>query len=206
MNAWFERLFSEGRISARERAELYRLARVRRSRPKGGHSTRGFSIQQWTCFEHEGGPVLWERTAGNLWTTAGADWLLNHTLVGGTTVYLGLIYGASAPTFAIGDTMSSHSGWTEIPSADVTAGVRQTITWGSSSGGVVSNSASQVSYTIAASLVGTINVWGGFMTDNNTLSGTTGNLISEAIFDQGVATVAANNVVQVLVTVTIVAG
>ena len=149
-----------------------------------------------------------ERTAGNLWTTQGATWLLGNALTGGsaTATYLGLISGATAPVFAIGDTAASHAGWTEVPSADVTVGVRQTVTWGAPSAGVVNNTAAQIVYTMASGLVGTLTLWGGFLTDNNTLNGSSGNLISEAVFDQGFATVAANNTIQVLVTVTILAG
>lgn len=204
INAWFERLFDEGRVTQNERAELYRMARSRRL---AGHKARPFATQSWICSDADGN-ILWQRTAGNLWTTQGATWLLGNALTGGsaTATYLGLISGGTAPVFVIGDTAASHSGWTEVPSADVTAGVRQTLVWGSPSGGVVNNSAAQISYTMSASLVGSLTLWGGFLSDSNVLGGTSLSLISEAIFDQGFATVAANNTIQILVTVTILAG
>lgn len=207
---FYEELYRRRAISAAGLGELYRMAAVRAkaARLSGhGHEALPFASSVWTCRDADG-REMWVRTAENLWTTVGATWLLGHALTGGsaTAVYLGLISGATAPAYAVGDTAASHPGWSEVASGNIVQTVRQTITWGTPSGGVVNNSASQISYQMAAALVGTVTLWGGFMTDNNTLGGTAGSLISEATFDQGSATVAANNTITALVTVTILAG
>ena len=80
MNEWFERLYNTGRITGSDRLELYRMARVAKF---AGHRTAAFGYQQWTCRDADGA-VLWERTAGNLWTTQGATWLLGNALTGGS--------------------------------------------------------------------------------------------------------------------------
>lgn len=205
---FYEELYRRGAVDASGLAELYRIAARERKTAQlinvKDHRTLGFSSALWTCRD-ESGRELWIRTAENLWTTIGATWLLNNALTSASE-YLGIIAGGSAPTFVIGDTMASHTGWSEIASADIVQTVRQTLTWGTASAGVVNNSASQITYQMASAMVGTRTLWGGFMTDNNTLAGTSGNLVSEATFDQGSATVAANNTITVLVTVTILAG
>ena len=115
-----------------------------------------------------------------------------------TGTYLGMIAGASSPTFVIGDTAASNAGWSEVASADVVQVSRPAITWGAPSGGVVSNAAALVTYQMASALVGTRTLQGGFIIDSATLGGASGSLISEAAFDQGPATVGANNIVTVL--------
>jgi len=51
------------------------------------------------------------------------------------------------PTVVAGDTLSSHSGWTEVTAY---TGSRQAITFGTASGGSISNSASPASFSINA--------------------------------------------------------
>lgn len=117
----------------------------------------------------------------NLVVTAGLNDSLTQHLKGSSYTaawYCGLT--ASAPTFAAGDTMSSHAGWTEFAAYDEAN--RQTITFGTVSGGSVDNSASKAAFTISTngSTIG-----GGFMTTNNTKSGTTGTLYGGAAFTAG---------------------
>jgi len=207
---FYEELYRRGKVDGEGLAALYRHAATIKKRAhllarKKFFDTIGFIGTLWTCRD-AGGTVLWVRTAENLWTTQGATWLLSNALAGGTPTYLALIAGASAPAFAIGDTAASHAGWAEVASADVVQTVRATLTWGTPSGGVVSNAASQAVYQMASAMVGTRTLWGGAALDSDVIDGTSGNLISEATFDQGSATVAANNTVTVLATVTILAG
>lgn len=205
---FYEELYRRGAVDARSLAELYRIAARERKAAAligvTGHRTLSFASALWTGRD-AAGRELWVRTAENLWTTIGATWLLNNALTSASE-YLGIIAGATAPAFVIGDTMASHAGWSEVASADIVQTVRQTLTWGAASAGVVNNSGAQATYQMASAMVGTRTLWGGFMADSNTLGGTSGNLISEAAFDQGSATVAANNTITVLVTVTILAG
>ena len=213
---FYEYLYNSGKVDAFGLAELYRhAAQIRkrahlallRASSRSLFDTGSFASALWTCHD-DTGKKLWVRTAENLWTTVGATWLIGNALTGGslTATYLGMIAGASSPTLAIGDTSASHAGWTEVASADVVQVSRPTITWGSPSGGVVSNAAALVTYQMASALVDTRTLQGGFLIDNATLGGTSGSLISEAAFDQGPATVGANNIVTVLVTVMILAG
>ena len=162
-------------------------------------------------YERRAGKLIYLRsvTARNMVTTVGANVYLNATLVSGIASpawYCSIIAGASAPTFNVADVMSSHAGWTEITAANVTASTRALIAWnGAASGGTVSNSSSPVSYTVASGQ--SFTAQGFFLCDNNTLgTGTTGNLLSEAAFDQGAQALTAGNVITVVVTGIIVAG
>jgi hypothetical protein len=148
--------------------------------------------------------VVWVEEVDNLVTTAGVNKLLDAMFKTGLTSpawYVGLIKGASAPTFAVGDTMASHSGWTEIAGSDVSQANRQAWTAGAVSGGSVDNSASQAVYSMLTS----ITLQGLFMADNNTLGGTSGTLYGEAAFATSQA-VQNGYTVNVTATLTITAG
>jgi len=125
--------------------------------------------------------IVWVEEVENLVTTAGVNKLLDATFKTGLASpawYVGLIKGSSAPTFAITDTIASHSGWTEIAGTDVSQTNRQAWTAGTISGGYVDNSASQATYNMLTS----VTLQGLFMADNNTIGGTTGTLYGEAAF------------------------
>lgn len=98
----------------------------------------------------------------------------------GTTVSSAtLIWG---PTFAAGDTSSSHSGWTEVASSQVTNSTRpQWVQNGAASAQSVSNSSSSTNLFTLASTAPT-QYWAGFfLIDNDTWGGTSGNLVSEFV-------------------------
>ena len=68
-----------------------------------------------TCIAADG-TIRWEETFKNLVVNVGKTDLLNKYFAGSSytaTWYLGLVDGASTPTYNAADTMSSHSGWTE---------------------------------------------------------------------------------------------
>lgn len=94
------------------------------------------------------------------------------TQIASTSWYIGLIDGSGTPTLASGDTLSSHSGWTEFTSY---SGNRQLWGQGSSSGQAVTNS-SPATFNISAT--GTL--YGIFIPSAAT--GTTGTLWSTAAF------------------------
>lgn len=119
----------------------------------------------------------------NIVVNAGLDDLLDVYLSSGTqttTWYLGLT--ADSPTFAAGDTMSSHAGWTEFTDYDEATRV----TW--SDGGVssqsVDNSASTATFTSSSNSNST---GGSFLTSDNTKSGTSGTLYAGAAFSSNKA-------------------
>lgn len=126
------------------------------------------------------GSVRWEDSGYNLTTNAGLDEILDKFWKGSAysaAHYVGLTAGS--PTFAAGDTMASHGGWTEVTA--YSEGARQTLTLGSVSGQSVDNSASKAVYSIN----GTATIGGGFISTDSTKSGTTGILIGGAAFDGG---------------------
>jgi hypothetical protein len=147
-------------------------------------------------------------TAVNMVPTVGANLFLNNAIVTGIAspaFYCSMITGGSTPTFNVADTMASHSGWSEMSSAYVTASTRVLVVWnGSASAGTISNSSSPTSYTVAAAQ--SFTGQGFFLVDNSTIGGTSGNLLSEAVFDQGAQALSAGNVITITVTGVIVAG
>lgn len=117
------------------------------------------------------GEEKWSEIFLNLVTTAGKTGIVDTYFKGsGYTAswYCGLKGAGSA---AVGDTLASHAGWTEITDY---SGNRKAITWGTTSGG--SNTASAVSFSIT----GTATVAGAFVTTEET--GTSGTLYSAGDF------------------------
>jgi hypothetical protein len=117
------------------------------------------------------GNVKWEETIRNLVTTEGKNDIVDKYFKGSAYTaawYLGLKGTGSA---AVGDTLASHSGWTEVTPY---SGNRPAITFGTTSGG--SNTASAVSISINA----TATVAGAFIASVNT--GTSGKLYSAGDF------------------------
>jgi hypothetical protein len=98
-----------------------------------------------------------------------------------TAWYLGLITGpGSGTTFAAGDTMLTHTGWTEFIAYSQATRVAATFATATTANpSVVTNSASTASFTING-VGGT--VAGAFLTSGSAKSGTAGTLFSEADF------------------------
>lgn len=127
----------------------------------------------------EDGEVKWEETFDNLVPNVGLDHALDVTLNGATqstTWYVGLVDGATSPTFDAGDTMSSHSGWSEETAYDEAA--RQTWSSGAVSNQSIDNSGSVATYNYSTSS----DVAGAFLVDDSTSGGTTGVLFAEGSF------------------------
>lgn len=144
------------------------------------------------------GNLLWVEEVHNLVTTEGKTDVLTKYFKGSSYTaawYVG-ITGAT-PTFAAGDVMNSHSGWTEVVA--YSESVRQTLTLGTPSSGSVDNSASKATFTINAD--GTA-IGGGFITSNSTKSGTTGTLYGGAAFSGGNKTLGNTDTLTVTVTLT----
>lgn len=123
------------------------------------------------------GKIKWVEDISNLVVTAGLnDSLDKHFKGSGYTAawYVGLTAGS--PSFAAGDTMSSHAGWTE--DQNYSEATREVLTLGTVSGGSVDNSASKASFSINA----TATIGGAFLTTVSTKGGTTGTLYGGAAF------------------------
>ncbi|MCE5335476.1 MAG: hypothetical protein LLG06_12910 [Desulfobacteraceae bacterium] len=143
------------------------------------------------CFDAAGN-LKWRDTAENLVVNAGLNHLLDvvfHAATQITTWYVGLV-GAS-PTYAAGDILASHSGWTEFPSY---TGNRQEFNEGAASSQQISNSGNAASFAITGS--GT--VAGAFICSVNT--GTSGTLFCAASFSQGAKSVSNGDTVNVTYT------
>jgi len=124
--------------------------------------------------------LRWEDTIENLVVTVGKNDLLDKYFAGSSytaAFFLGLVDGGSTPTFAAGDTMASHAGWTE--NTGYSNATRPAPTFNAASAG--SKSTTATSFNINAT--GTIA--GAFLTTNNTVGGTTGILYSAGSFSGG---------------------
>jgi hypothetical protein len=130
----------------------------------------------------------WADTIDNLVVTVGKNLALDTLLSGSsytvTGPYLGLTQ--ASPTPALGDTMASHSGWSEAGGANAPTytAPRKTISFSAASGGT---KASTGVYTYAITSSGTVG--GGFLVYGagavSTIDNTAGTLLSCGAFTQG---------------------
>jgi len=137
-----------------------------------------FTVQ---CHDKDGN-LKWEAKEHNLVVNEGLQYMNAKTFTGSSYTaawYLGL-YGAGASnTPAASDTMSSHSGWTEVTA--YSQATRPACNFGTpttADPSVATNSASAATFSINA----TTTVGGAFLTTDNTKGGTTGTLFSAADF------------------------
>ena len=152
------------------------------------------SIWEVICYDAEG-KEKWREVNKNLVVDSGLDDVLTNYFKGaGYTAahYVGL---KDTGTVVAGDTMASHSGWAEL--AIYSEATRQTLTLGSVASKSVDNSASKATFTINA----TDDVYGAFLSTNNTKSGTTGVLYGAVDFSSA-QSVVSGDVLLVTVTLT----
>lgn len=160
----------------------------------------GMGIKRSTRYDIEcwrDGNLVWADHFYNLVVTAGLNDSLDKHLKGSAYTaawYVG-ITGAT-PSFAAGDTMASHGGWTEDQT--YSNGTRPALTLGTVSGGSVDNSASKAVYNIN----GTATIGGAFVTTDNTKGGSTGTLYGGGAFSGGNRAVQSGDTLNVTVTCT----
>lgn len=109
-----------------------------------------------------------------------------------TTWYVGLFDDTSYTEVADGDTLASHSGWTEFTGY---SGDRKEWTEGAASDGVTTN-AQTVDFTMTED----VTVKGWFIC--SAASGTSGTLLAAEVFDEGDAELVTDQVLQVTITLT----
>jgi hypothetical protein len=141
------------------------------------------------CFDRDG-KLKWVEEFDNVVTTVGKNAMLDAALAGSaytvTGPYIGLISSVSFSAVAAGDTMASHSGWTEagITNAPTYSAGRKTASWAAASGGSKALS-SNASYAVTGS--GTVK--GCFMVYGtgavSTVDNTAGTLLSAGLFTGG---------------------
>jgi hypothetical protein len=139
------------------------------------------------------GNIKWQDSGNNLIVNTGLDFLLANDLVA-SSLYIGLT--DATPTIAAGDTMASHSGWTEVTAYDEAA--RPAWGQGAASGGVTTNSSAA---TFTAS--GTTNVGGGFLSTNATKGGTAGTLFSVKAASEGNRSLVDDDTLDVTISLTV---
>jgi len=148
------------------------------------------NIWKVTCLDKDGN-IKWEEEKKNLIVTQGLNHILDVTFHADTQVttwYIGL-KGSGTP--AAGDTMASHSSWSEITDY---SGDRKEWTEGAASSGSMTNSSS-----VDFSITGTATVAGAFL--NTASTGTAGTLYGVVDFSSA-RSVISGDTLQVTVTVT----
>jgi len=143
---------------------------------------RGGGVFHFECYDKDGN-LKWRDEAKNLVVNVGLQDMNDKYFSGVTysaTWYLGLITGpGSGTTIAAGDTMLSHTGWSEDTA--YSQANRPACSFGAATvadPSVISNSSSVAVFSIN----GTTTIAGAFLTSNNTKGGTTGVLFSASDF------------------------
>lgn len=149
------------------------------------------------CFDADGN-LRWEDTIKNLVVTVGKNDLLDKYFAGSAYTaawYMGLVNGGTTPTYAAGDTLASHAGWTELAAGTAYTGNRITVGWSAASAG--SKSSTSTTFPIIA----TNTVAGALLSSVNT--GTSGILFSAGNFTGGNRSVVSGDSILVTYTVSL---
>ena len=148
---------------------------------QSGEDAEATGVFHVQCHDKDGN-LKWEAISKNLVVNVGLQYMAGSALTSVSQItswYLGLYGAGSSNNPAAGDTMSSHSGWTEIvPYSNANRVTATFATATTANPSVVTNSASPAVFNINA----TATVGGAFLTSSNTKSGTTGTLFSAADF------------------------
>ncbi len=157
-----------------DRDRLIRL-RTRLEAPVSGHEFHDLHDELRAIPLHE----VWADEVHNLVPTVGKNHLLDNWLAGSAYTaawYMGLT--STGATYAAGDTMGSHSGWTE--STAYSQANRITCAFSAASA-----SAKALSSALAFSINASATIAGAFIATVNTKGGTTGTLGSASNFTGG---------------------
>jgi hypothetical protein len=146
------------------------------------------------CLDADGN-VKWEDNIKNLVVTVGKNDLLDKYFAGSAYTaawYMGLVDGASSPTYAAGDTLASHAGWTE--STAYSGSNRITTTFGTASAGSLTSNSASFSINASATIAGAL------MCQTQVRATTTGVLYSAGNFTGGNRTVVSGDTIVVTYT------
>jgi hypothetical protein len=150
---------------------------------KAGEAAQAAGAYHVECRDKDGN-LKWTAETKNLVVNAGLAYMAGSALTSVTQItswYLGLVTGpGSGTTYAAGDTMSSHAGWTEYVNYSNATRVAATFATATTANpSVATNTASPAVFNINGA-GGT--VAGAFLTSGSAKSGTTGTLFSAADF------------------------
>lgn len=145
----------------------------------------GGGVFQFTCFDKDGN-LKWEDSAKNLVVNTGLQDMNAKYFSGAAYTadwYIGLITGPGAGnTYAAGDTLASHAGWTE--DTGYSGGDRAAATFGTATTAdpsVINNSGSVAVFSVNA----TTTIAGAFLTNIEDNTDNVGLLFSESNFTGG---------------------
>ena len=159
---------------------------------KEGMSVHGYYTVE--CRDAAGN-VKWSDAFKNLVVTEGKNSMLDEYFEGSSydaAWYMGLVDGTTSPSYAAGNTLASHTGWTE--NTDYT-GDRVAVTWNAASSG------SKTSDAIAFNIDDTATIAGALMC--TVASGSSGVLYSVGNFTGGSRAVASGDTLNVTYTTTL---
>ena len=148
---------------------------------KAGEAAQATGVYRVECRDKDGN-LKWTAESKNLVVNVGLQYMAGTALTSVTQIttwYLGLYGSGATNSPAAGNTMASHTSWTEV--TDYSNANRVTATFATAttaSPSVVTNTASPAVFNIN----GTTTVGGAFLTSENTKGGTTGTLFSAADF------------------------
>ena len=149
------------------------------------------------CLDSDG-QVKWTDTIENLVVTVGKNDLLDKYFAGSAYTaawYMGLVDGASTPTYAAGDTLASHAGWTE--STAYSGSNRATVAWNAASAGSKASTATSFSINATATIAGAL------LTVTQVRATTSGVLYSAGSFSGGNRSVANGDTLNVTYTASV---
>ena len=148
---------------------------------KAGEAAQASGKYHVECHDKNGN-LKWAAESKNLVVNAGLAYMAGSALTSVTQIttwYLGLYGAAASNAPAAGNTMDSHSSWTEItPYSNATRVVATLVTATTANPSVATNVASPAVFNIND----TATVGGAFLTSGSAKSGTTGTLFSAADF------------------------
>ena len=148
---------------------------------KAGEAAQASGKYHVECRDKDGN-LKWTAESKNLVVNAGLAYMAGTALTSVTQItswYLGLYGAAASNAPAAGNTMDSHSSWTEItPYSNATRVAATFVTATTANPSVVTNVASPAVFNIND----TATVGGAFLTSGSAKSGTTGTLFSAADF------------------------
>jgi hypothetical protein len=142
------------------------------------------------CYDKDGN-LKWEEKGPNLVVNTGLQYMVSTSLDAVAQItpwYIGLI--STLTSIVGGDTMSSHTGWTE--DTNYSQADRPTAQFGTATTAnpsELSNSVASGGTVAVFSINGTTTINGAFLTSSNTKGGTTGTLFSAKAFTGGARSV-----------------